>query len=392
MDKNSLPALSILTAFISTIAATDIYLPSMPEMVNYFGVTDAVMRLTIPAFFIGSFAAAAIWGTISDHIGRRPTLLLGLSLFLAATVLCAFAPSYSVLFAARFVQGMGSVAAPVVGWAAIQDLYPANKSAKVIAYFGAVMTICPMIAPTLGGFIDVSVGWRWNFGVIAVMTTISLIALFFVMTEPRPVHGNRDQSVKSTLLNYWTILTHRAFLCSVMTFAFLVAGEWCFLTLGPFYFGNTLELSPDVFGIYITISGLGYILGTFLTPRVMEWVGLDKTMLVGMWFALLGCAHLVLIVIMNVTSPIFLCFAIGLFCFGASMAWGPSTSKALQCFEHIRGAASAVRGLILTTAATFGGFVGSRLDYSTLIPLIIFLIIMTVGSLWMFYLGPKEEA
>jgi DHA1 family bicyclomycin/chloramphenicol resistance-like MFS transporter len=391
MEKHLLPALSILTAFVATIAATDIYLPSMPFMVNYFGVTDAVMRMTIPAFFIGSFAAAPIWGTVSDHIGRRPTLLLGLSIFLLGTILCSFAPTYYILLCARVVQGMGSVAAPVVGWAAIQDLYPSNTSVKIIAHFGSVMTICPMVAPTLGGFIDVSIGWRWNFGVIAIMAAVSLVALSLVMTESRPVKEKKNLSLMSTVNNYWTILTHRAFLCSVMTFAFLVAGEWAFLTLGPFYFGNTLELSPDVFGIYITISGTGYILGTYLTPRIMTWVGLDKTMLVGMWFALMGCAYLSLNISVGLNSAIYVCFAIGLFFFGASLAWGPSTAKALQCFDHIRGSASAVRGLILTSAATFGGFVGSRLDYSTLIPLIVFLLIMTAGSILMFYLGPKEQ-
>ena len=234
MDKLLLPALSILTAFVATIAATDIYLPSMPEMVSYFGVSDDIIRLTIPSFFIGSFVASPLWGTISDHIGRRPTLLVGLSLFLLGTLACILSMSFYVLLIARFVQGMGSVAAPVVGWAAIQDLYPANKSVKIISHFGTVMTICPMAAPTLGGFIDVSMGWRGNFGLIAILAAVSLASLSLIMTEPKPITNKKNISVVTTLQNYGSILTHRAFLCSVMIFAFLTAGEWCFLTLGPF--------------------------------------------------------------------------------------------------------------------------------------------------------------
>lgn len=387
-----LPALSILTAFVATIAATDIYLPSMPEMVRYFGVTDDVLRMTIPAYFCGAFLASPLWGTVSDHIGRRPTLLIGLSIFLIGTLACTFSSSFSIFVIARFVQGMGSVAAPVVGWATIQDLYPANKSVKIISHFGTVMTICPMAAPTIGGFIDVSLGWRWNFGVISVLAAISLVALFVVMTEPKPIQRNKLLSLRETLANYRSILTHRVFLSSVMIFAFLSAGEWCFITLGPFYFANVLDLTPDVFGIYITMIGAGYILGTFLTPRIMDRVGLDNTILVGVLVAIFGCAILGMGILFSISGSLLVCLAIGFYFLGASLTWGPSTSKALQCFDHIRGSASAVRGIILNTAAFLGGLIGSRIDYRTLGPLLIFLILMAVAASAMYYFSPQKQA
>ena len=391
MNKLMLPALSILTAFVATIAATDIYLPSMPELVRYFGVSDEVLRMTIPVFFIGSFIASPLWGTVSDHVGRRPTLLIGLSLFLIGTLACTFASSFSILLIARFVQGMGSVAAPVVGWATIQDLYPANKSVKIIAHFGTVMTICPMAAPTVGGFIDVSLGWRWNFGLIAFLATISLVALFLVMVEPNPIKKKKLLSIRETLFNYRTILTHRVFLGSVMIFAFLSAGEWCFITLGPFYFANVLDLTPDVFGIYFTMIGSGYILGTLLTPRIMDRVGLENTIVVGVLIAICGCGVLAISLLLSLTGAFFVCLAIGLYFLGASLTWGPSTSRALQCFDHIRGAASAVRGIILNSAAALGGLAGSRLDYQTLLPLLCLLLLTAIGAIVMFYIGPRQQ-
>ena len=164
-----------------------------------------------------------------------------------------------------------------------------------------------------------------------------------------------------------------------------------FSDLGPFYFGNALHLTPDVFGIYISASGFGYLLGTFITPRVMAWVGLDKTMLGGLWIALIGCGLLVMSIFFTIFTAVLVCFAMGIYFLGASLTWGTSTSKALQCFAHIRGAASAVRGIILTSAAALGGLVGSRLDYSTLMPLVLFLLLMVAGAIVMFYLDPKEQ-
>jgi DHA1 family bicyclomycin/chloramphenicol resistance-like MFS transporter len=390
MNKLLLPALSILTAFVATIASTDIYLPSMPEMVRYFGVSDDLMRMTIPSYFIGAFIASPLWGTVSDHIGRRPTLLIGLSLFLIATLACTFAPSFYVLLIARSFQGMGSVVAPVVGWAAIQDLYPANKSVKIIAQFGTVMTICPMIAPTVGGLIDVSLGWRWNFGVLAILGAISLVALFKVMVEPNPTQEKQLLSVGATFRNYGSIVTHRIFLCSVMIFAFLSAGEWAFITLGPFYFANVLNQTSDVFGFYITLCGVGYVLGTILTPRIMDRVGLENTIIVGVLIAVVGCGVLGISLLLSLSDALVVCISIGVFFLGASITWGPSTSRALQCFDNIRGSASAVRGIILNIACFLGGLVGSHLDYITLIPLFFFLLLMAMGSTLMFYLGPRQ--
>lgn len=392
MDTRLLPALSILTAFVATIAATDIYLPSMPAMVAYFGVNDDMLRLTIPSFFIGSFLAPPLWGTVSDHIGRRPTLLIGLSIFLLATIVCTFAPSFYILLGARFMQGMGSIATPVVGWAAIQDLYPANKSVKIIAQFGTVMTICPMIAPMLGGFIDVSLGWRWTFGFVTVLAAISLLALYLIMKEPKPIEKKKLLSLTMTFRNYGSILSHRIFLYSVLVFAFLSAGEWCFITMGPFYFANVLNLSPEVFGFYLTLIASGYIVGTLLTPRVMDYVGLENTILVGVVTAIAGCALLGIGILFSLTTELLVCCAIGLFFIGSSMIWGPSTSRALQCFDHIRGSASAVRSIILSTAAVLGGLVGSHIDYTTLTPLLVFLILMSAGAVVAFYFGPRQPA
>lgn len=384
MTSRTIQLLLIMMASLATISATDIFLPSLPHMATYFGTSEGMTQLSIPLYLLGSLLAAPVLGSLSDYFGRRHILLFGLTLFLFGTIICTYSFSLAFFLGGRFVQGSGAIVAPVVGWAMIQDLYPADMSAKVMSWVGSVASCAIFVAPAVGGYIHISFGWQGNFLVIGLFTALTLILMLFLKPKMKVSLQKEKLLPMQTLKIYIRILKNKNFLFYISFFALLSCGEYCYLTLIPFYFENSLFLSPDVFGLYLSCSASFYILGTFLTPMILSQLGVDKTLGVGIVLALVGSSFLLCVSFFSPTSPILIVMAFGIYILGAAIIWGPSTSRALQSYEDIRGAASAVRSLILTASFAGGGFVGSFLNDTYLIPLAFFLLAMATGCIIIF--------
>lgn len=379
MPSRRLQTIVIILASLATIAATDIFLPSLPSLAIYFKASENAAQLSIPIYLLGSLLAAPILGTLSDHFGRRPLMLFGMGIFLFGTAACIYSPSLSVFLSARFVQGCGAAVSPVIGWAMVQDLYPADESAKVISRIGSLISLAPLIAPGLGGYIHMAFGWQGNFLFVFLLFLVPLIIMCFVKAEGRTPSKKKKLSFTKSIKTYFIILEDQYFLLHIFLFSFLVCGLWCYLTIIPFYFENALSLSPNIFGLYISATASFYILGAFLSSHILNWLGVKKTLVVGIGLALLGSSSLLFVSFLAPSSPLFIVITVGIYLLGTAIIWGPSTSRALQRFEDIRGAASAIRTLLLTFSFAFGGFMGSMLDDLSLIPLALFLLSMALG-------------
>jgi len=143
--------LLVMMAGLATVAGTDIFLPSLPSMAVYFAASEDAIRLSIPVYLTGSLCAAPILGALSDRLGRRRVLLMGLGVFLLGTAICLVSPSIHIFFVGRFIQGSGAIVSPVVGWAILQDLYTGERGAKIMAWAGSIVSVGPFVAPGLGG-------------------------------------------------------------------------------------------------------------------------------------------------------------------------------------------------------------------------------------------------
>lgn len=391
MHSKPLQVLLIAMASLSTISSTDIFLPSLPSMAIYFKASDEATQLLVPICLLGSLMGGPILGFLSDHFTRKRILLIGLGIFLLGTGICALSPSLSVLLYGRFIQGFGGAVSPVVGWALIQDLYPGDKSAKVMSWMGSIICIAPLVAPGLGGYIHVTFGWQGSFVFIFLCATLTLLLMLFFLSKGEILAEKKKISLINTMKIYTQIITNKTFLYYISFFSFLTFAEWCYLTLIPFYFENSLHLTPNIFGLYISGSASFYVLGSLLTSTILNWLGTLKTLACGIIFSLAGGLLLVGISLFLPTSPLLIMLAVGLYFFGAAIIWGPSVSRALQCFSGARGAASAVRSFLITTASVLGGMLGSLLDDSSIVALSLFMLIMAMGCLVIFQKVEKLE-
>jgi len=384
MYSRALQTFIIMIATVTTAAATAIFLPSLPALTTYFHTTSDLTQLAIPLALFGAFVATPIVGSLSDHYGRLPVMKGGMLVFLLGTAACIFAPTLPLFLLARFVQGCGSATSFIVGWALIPDIYPKDESTKIITWMGAGISVSPVVAPVIGGYLQDLWGWQASFIVILALVLI-VVGLLLCVPSPQEEEPKRGTLPLLDLLkSYAEILKHRNFLIYSSLFSLIACGEWCYLTMVPFYFEKSLFLLPSVFGIYLAGSATFKIIGTFLTPLVLKSIGDTKTIRIGVYFTLAGSLSLLLISVIAPTSPLFIVASFGLYVFGGSLLWGPSTARALQHFEKSRGAASAVRGLAMTLFFTLGGFVGSFLNDGALGFLAIFLCAMAFSCWWAF--------
>ena len=150
--------LGALTAFAPL--SIDIYLPSLPTLVRYFGTTDATVQLTLPTFFIGLALGQLFYGPLSDRFGRRPPLLAGIALYTLASAACALAPSIEALLIGRFVQALGGCAGMTIAMAVVRDRFDPREGARTFSLLMLVMGIAPILAPLIGGWILVLLDWQ----------------------------------------------------------------------------------------------------------------------------------------------------------------------------------------------------------------------------------------
>lgn len=391
MHSKPLQVLLIAMASLSTISSTDIFLASLPSMATYFGASDEATQLLVPVCLLGSLMGGPILGLLSDHFTRKKILLVGLSIFLFGTALCALAPSLTFLLYARFIQGFGGAVSPVVGWALVQDLYPGDKSAKVMSWMGSIICIAPLVAPGLGGYLHVTFGWQGSFVFIFLCAMLTIILMLFFLSQGEKPGEKKKISLGYTMKTYTQIITNRTFLCYISFFSFITFAEWCYLTLIPFYFENILHLAPNIFGLYISGSASFYVVGSMVTPMILNWLGTLKTLFFGILLSLVGSLFLVGISLFLPQAPLLIVLAVGLYFLGAAIVWGPSVARALQCFAGARGAASAVRSFLITTASVLGGMLGSFLDDTSIVPLSLLMLIMALACLIVFQKVEKFE-
>ncbi|WP_416138698.1 MFS transporter [Halomonas sp. HK25] len=179
MLKLTSPATVVTLAALTALGplATDMYLPAMPAMAEALDTGPDRVQLTLSLYMAGFALAQLLCGPISDRFGRKPIMVGGFALFLAASLLCAFAPSIESLLAGRFLQALGGAAGPVLGRAAVRDIYGPLEAGRILSHLASIMALAPALAPVMGAGLLLVFGWEAIFLVLALYAAIALALL-----------------------------------------------------------------------------------------------------------------------------------------------------------------------------------------------------------------------
>ena len=175
--------------------ALQVFLPALPAIQADFAVSAATAQLVFSLSAFSIAVSTLFYGPISDRVGRRPALIGGLVVYLAGSVLCAVAPTISVLIVGRIVQAAGGCAGIVLTRAIVRDLYSLDRSAAVLAYITMAMVAAPMVAPALGGLLTDTAGWRMVFVVGAALGVVIMAAVHRGLPETsQPLAGSAPRN------------------------------------------------------------------------------------------------------------------------------------------------------------------------------------------------------
>ncbi|MEJ5061458.1 MULTISPECIES: multidrug effflux MFS transporter [unclassified Pseudomonas] len=312
MNFRTILILGALSAFGPL--AIDFYLPAFPAMALAFGTDEQHVQLTLAAYFLGLSIGQLAYGPVADRFGRRIPLLIGVGLFTAASLLCAYAPNLDWLIGARFIQALGGCAGMVISRAVVSDKCDAVGSAKVFSQLMLVMGLAPILAPMLGGLLVNTTGWQSIFLALTGFSALAGLAVALGLPESMPDHLPR-QPLSGALRQYGRLLKDPVYLGHALTGGIAIAGMFSYIAGSPFVIIKLYGIPAEHFGWFFGVNAAGFILVAQVNARLLAKRGpaflLTRTVWIylGAGLALLAVSALHTEQLWPLLIPLFVCIA-----------------------------------------------------------------------------------
>src|SRR5882672_732515 len=237
----------------------DMYLPGFPAIAEHLHTSVAHVSLSLSSFFIGISAGQFLYGPLLDRYGRKKPLYFGISLYLIASIGCAFAITANDLIILRFLQAIGSCSGMVAARAMVRDLFAVQDNAKIFSLLMLVVGVSPIIAPTLGGYITATIGWRYIFVVLAFMSVLILVAVHFALPESRQPNPDHSLKPKPIIISFISILKEPQFYTYAFTGSIASAGLYAYIAGSPYVFMELFKVTDKQYGWIFALIALGLI-------------------------------------------------------------------------------------------------------------------------------------
>jgi DHA1 family bicyclomycin/chloramphenicol resistance-like MFS transporter len=343
LDRTTAPHIItlILLASISALAM-NIFLPSLPNMTDYFQTDYRLMQLSVAVYLAVNAVLQIIVGPVSDKFGRRPVILWGLGLFLLATLGCLYAPTAEVFLFFRMCQAIVAVGM-VLSRAVVRDMFPQDQAASMIGYVTMGMAVVPMIGPAIGGVLDEVFGWRANFWALLILGGLILWLAWNDLGETATKSG---KTLAAQFGEYPELLRSPRFWGYSLSSAFSSGAFFAYLGGAPFVGSEVFGMPPSTLGFFFGAPAVGYFLGNFLTGRYAARFGVNKMVLWGCSLNMFGIA-LSLLIFLTGFGTVFSFFGLMTFVgLGNGLSIPNATAGMLSVRPHLAGTASGLGGAI----------------------------------------------
>jgi DHA1 family bicyclomycin/chloramphenicol resistance-like MFS transporter len=355
-SPNRRPLLGYLVAQLAFgLVAMTICIPSMQRWGAIFDASQSSVQLTFSGFVVAYGGLQLLYGPLSDRMGRRRILLVGLVLAAAGSVFAALAPTLPLLTAARVLQGAGAAAGMVVGRAMVQDLFEGSQRTRVMAYIGMAMGLCPPLATIVGGQIHVRLGWQANFVLVAIAAVGLFVAGWRCLPRGAPPGGERGNWLRALLDSYVRLAREPSFPFFVIMLGMTTATFYAFLAGAPIVLGS-YGVGPDGIGFYIMCIPTSYIVGNFLASRLARRVGERRLMVAGQSLTLLGLGVMLALGLAKVNTAPALAVPLMVLGLGHGILVPPLLAGTVGLVPVLAGSAAAVAGLMQQMMGALSGY------------------------------------
>lgn len=372
----------ITTAYILILIslgyfATDIYLPSLPTLSAYFQTSDNEVQMTLFSYMLSFAFGPLIFGPLSDHIGRKKVILLGMFIAIAATFGCLFATGIKSLIVFRFLQGIGTGAVLISSRTIVSDMFTGKELAKQISYVTMFMPLALAVAPTIGGLLQQEFGWQ---SVFIFLICYMALMLIWVISRPETLKAPTHKKLGDVFSNYLFHLKNKAFLYQILL-VFPTIGMYAYLTTSPFLFQELIGLSPAEYGSLALFVGITIMATGFINSRLIHYFSIGTILYIGGSMMLLAGSSLLFFHAMGIVTTWSLLGPSLIYFTCMPLCIANSASKAMSTVTTHFGSATAMLTTLQFLAGAAGSFIFSMLEDTNMLPLAICFIAMGVFTL-----------
>jgi len=339
----------IIVVFIAACIETDIYLPAFPDMMAWFSASESEIQGLLTWNFVGICISGPLYGPLSDAFGRKKPLMTALGIFLFGSIITIFAQNLDQMLWGRILQGLGSGGCFTLGTAIIFDSF---KKERAIAALNDLNTIIPLImaaAPMIGGYLNLTFGFRSNFLAIGLFVLLSFIVCLLFFKETLPSPNRIPFSMKSILKDFKRAFTSLPFWQLTAVTSLVFAGYIAFLSGTSVLFVVEFGMSKAVFPfIQGAILG-GWVAGSLLLKRSIKKWGIPKIKRAGIALCLMGGIVLALITLFSPRDAYLLTAGMVIYAFGANWIIGLYFPESMEILPDIKG----ITASLLTSARLF---------------------------------------
>ncbi len=346
---------------------TDLYLPALPALTAGFGAGMAQAQLTLSALLIAFGLSQLVWGPLSDRLGRRPVLLVGLGAYTLAAIGSTLAPSMELLILWRAVQGAAMGAGVTCARAIIRDLYPAGEGARVMSKALSGLALVALLSAPLGGLMAELFNWRAALLMLALFGAGSLALVLSQYQETlvrKPVQGQQLQLLSR---NWLQIARNPTFITYCILSAASYGGLFTFLAASSFVFIDVLGLQRMEYGLLMSLMSSSFLAGTFMCRRLLARYGVRRTVAIGSALTLASGSAVGVFALLGWSSGahgawfIMAPYCVFMLAHGIHQPCGQS--GAVGPFPQAAGTAAALNGFVMMLAAFgVGAWLGQRMD------------------------------
>lgn len=381
--------LILILGALATISpfSIDMYLPGFPAIAVDLDTTIDQVQLSLTAYLVGISIGQLLYGPLLDRFGRKNPLYAGLTIYVIASVGCAFTESVESLIIMRFLQAIGGCVGIVAAQALIRDLFPVNRIAQAFSLLILVIAVSPMIAPTAGAYVTAWWGWHSMFILLAIITMAIMASVFFFLPSGKAPDPSISLKPRDVLKNFYFVIKEPQFLIYTVAGGLATAAPFAYIAGSSDVFMNIYKMSEKQYGWIFAILAFSMIGSTQLNHILLKKYKSEQLIKVTLWYqSIIG----VLLVVgtyydwYGLFSLIALMFV---FLTGQGLT-GPNTAAlSLAPFPNHAGSASALMGSWRLGAGGIITALVSLFYNQTALPMVGMMSVCAVISLLLLYAG-----
>ncbi len=358
--------------------STDIYLASMPTIQRVFNTSAANVQLTLSLFFISFAVLQLVWGPLSDRIGRKAVIFIGVTIFVLGSLLCAHSHNISSLIIARIIQAIGACSGIVIAMAMVKDNFSDQmEMTKILSVMMSIAILAPIVAPIIGSYMLVRINWQANFYFLAIYGVVLILGAFFIK-ESYPKAIRKPLPINKLFHAYVEQIKFVPFLLATIAVSTNFSVMFAFISSSAFIYIKIYHLAAYLFGYFFAFNAASLILASFSLHRLKNKLSDSQVISLAICISLLSAVVMFIAIcfyphsIWSIVLPSFIVT------YGVGLLYPQLTSQALKHVVAYTGLASSLVGSARFILAAIIGFLMGIVITDSALPLAVVMLTLNI--------------